>query len=80
MYWVHLTVGKTKHHAKTQNPKYRTGESLIDEEDILIQELESIFSNTSIDQVLSIVRDRLEKEAVLGEYNKDGGFNKDLWF
>ena len=35
----------------------------------------SLFTNTPIDQVLQMVRRRLETENVLKTYNKDNGFN-----
>ncbi|XP_072028073.1 uncharacterized protein [Amphiura filiformis] len=48
---------------------------VIEEEDILnSHDVVSLFTNTPIDQVLEIVRNRLEKENLLREYNKDTGF------
>ena len=46
-----------------------------DEEDILnSHDVVSLLTNTPIDQVLKIVKDRLEKEKILKEYNKEHGF------
>ena len=70
-------VGKTCHHVK--NSKHLAEELakvVIDEEAILnSHDVVSLFTNTPIDQVLQIVRRRLETENVLKTYNKDNAFN-----
>ena len=49
---------------------------VIDEGDILnSHDVVSLFTNTPLDQVLQIVRRRLETENVLKIYNKDNDFN-----
>ena len=68
-------VGKTKHHV--QNSKHlaeELQEVVIAEEDILnSHDVVSLFTNTSIDQVLEIVKTRLDKESILRDYNKENG-------
>ena len=54
-------VRKTKHHAKNQT----TGTT-----NIVIEEEDSIFTNTPIGQVLEIVKTRLKTESVLRDYKK----------
>ena len=38
----------------------------------------SLFTYTPIDQVRGIVKDRLEKEEILKEYNKEHSFNLEI--
>ena len=68
-------VGKTKHHV--QNSKHLAEELqgvVIEEEDILnSHDVVSLFTNTPIDQVLQIVKTRLDKESILRDYNKENG-------
>ena len=48
----------------------------MDEEGILnSHDVVSLFTNTPIDQVLKIVKDRLEKVKILKEYNEEHGYN-----
>ncbi|XP_072041086.1 uncharacterized protein [Amphiura filiformis] len=69
-------VGKTQHHVKnSQHLSEELGKVIIEEEDILnSHDVVSLFTNTPIDQVLDIVKNRLEKENVLRVYNKETGF------
>ena len=57
-------VGKTVHHIQKSKSSAEELESVVmDEEDILnSHDVVSLFTNTPIDQVLDIVKDRLEKE------------------
>ena len=68
-------VGKTKHHV--QNSKHLAEELqgvVIEEEDILnSHDVVSLFTNTPIDQVLQIVKTRLDKESILRDCNKENG-------
>ena len=70
-------VGKTKHHV--QNSKHLAEELqsvIIEEEDILnSHDVVSTFTNTPIDQVLEIVKTRLENEFFLRDYNKNNDTN-----
>ena len=70
-------VGKTKHHV--QNSKHLAEELqsvIIEEEDILnSHNVVSLFTNTPIDQVLEIVKTRLENESILRDYNKNNDTN-----
>ena len=70
-------VGNTQHHV--QNSKQLAedlAKVVIEEEDILnSHDVVSLFTNTPIDQVLEIVKERLEKEEILKAYNKEQGFN-----
>ena len=70
-------VGKTQHHV--QNSKHLADELsklIIDDSDILnSHDVVSLFTNTPIDQVLDIVRKRLDKENILKVYNKENGFS-----
>ena len=51
-------------------------ELIIEEEDILnLHDVVSLFTNTPIDQVLEIVKRRLQSEDLLKVYNKEEGFN-----
>ena len=70
-------VGKTIHHVQnSKNLAEELEKVVIDEADILnSHDVVSLFTNTPIDQVLDIVKDRLEKEDILKEYNKEQGFN-----
>ena len=65
-------VGKTTHHVKnSQHLASELAELVIEEGDILnSHDVVSLFTNTPIDQVMDIVKDRLEKEDVLKNYNK----------
>ncbi|XP_072020328.1 uncharacterized protein [Amphiura filiformis] len=69
-------VGNTQHHVKnSQQLAEDLSKVVIEEEDILnSHDVVSLFTNTPIDQVLEIVRNRLEKENLLRVYNKDTGF------
>ncbi|XP_072039173.1 uncharacterized protein [Amphiura filiformis] len=70
-------VGNTQHHVK--NSKHlaeELAELVIEEDEILnSHDIVSLFTNTPIDQVLDIVKHRLEKESLLRVYNKETGFN-----
>ena len=70
-------VGKTIHHVQnSKNLAEELEKFVIDEADILnSHDVVSLFTNTPIDQVLDIVKDRLEKEEILKEYNKEQDFN-----
>ena len=70
-------VGKTIHHVQnSKNLVEELEKVIIDEAHILnSHDVVSLFTNTPIDQVLDIVKDRLEKEEILKEYNKEQGFN-----
>ncbi|XP_072033096.1 uncharacterized protein [Amphiura filiformis] len=69
-------VGNTQHHVKnSQQLAEDLAKVVIEEEDILnSHDVVSLFTNTPIDQVLEIVRNRLENENLLRVYNKDTGF------
>ena len=70
-------VGKTAHHVQNfKNLAEELEKVVMDEEDILnSHDVVSLFTNTPIDQVLKIVKDRLEKVKILKEYNKEHGYN-----
>ena len=70
-------VGKTIHYFQnSKNLAEELEKVVIDEADILnSHDVVSLFTNTPIDQVLDIVKDRLEKEQILKEYNNEQGFN-----
>ena len=70
-------VGKTKHHVNnSQHLASELSELIIDVEDLLnSHDVVSLFTNTPIDQVLDIVKSRLEKEDVLKTYNKENDSN-----
>ncbi|XP_072046302.1 uncharacterized protein [Amphiura filiformis] len=69
-------VGNTQHHVKNSKQLAEDlAKVVIEEEDILnSHDVVSLFTNTPIDQVLEIVKNRLEKESLLREYNRDTGF------
>ena len=75
-WYFRCTCWKTKHHVQNSNHLAdELAKVVIDEEDILnSNDVVSLFTNTPIDQVLSIVKDRLEKEDVLRDYNTEQGF------
>ena len=70
-------VGNTQHHVK--NSKHLADELakvvLEDDEILNSHDVVSLFTNTPIDQVLDIVKRRLENEDVLKIYNHETGFN-----
>ena len=70
-------VGKTAHHVmNSQHLAKELADIVIEAGDILnSHDVVSLFTNTPIDQVLEIVKNRLEKEDVLKRYNKQEGFN-----
>jgi len=70
-------VGKTPHHC--HNSKHLAEELqkvALEEDDILnSHDVVSLFTNTPIEKVLEIVKNRLDKENILKDYNKETGFN-----
>ncbi len=70
-------VGNTKHHVQNSKHLAEELENVILEEDEILNshDVVSLFTNTPIDQVLDIVKQRLENEDILKAYNKDNGFN-----
>ncbi|XP_072028349.1 uncharacterized protein [Amphiura filiformis] len=66
-----------QHHVKNSKHLAEELAELVIEEDEILNSYDvvSLFTNTPIDQVLDIVKHRLEKESLLRVYNKETGFN-----